>query len=81
MVWADEKVADELDRIPFEGFTAIEELLQEIPLESAINPEIKNYLLRLKEALEELRPGENFADLWDWVAQVERLNEQLETCQ
>lgn len=39
-VWADQKVAEELDTIPFEGYE----------------------------------------DTWDWIAQVERLNEQLEAC-
>jgi hypothetical protein len=80
--WADKRVAEELERVPFRGYPELADLGMDLAdaCKSTASPLVCQFSDRVQEELKWIRPEEGFEHTWAWIARVEKLNEALEAC-
>ncbi len=75
------EVADELDRIPFRGYSDLAALVQ---LAKKISPhddqEVNDFMIFFLTTTEKIEPEEGFEHLWNWINDLHDLKEQLDEC-
>jgi hypothetical protein len=79
---AGPNVAEELDNVPFNGFTAAKAAIADLERDINALPDggQKAALLADLAALKAGVPTNDFADFWNWVARLRTLKRQLDFC-
>lgn len=75
-------VAEELKRIPFNGWPALERVGIRLSLECEVTGNEKVCAINdeLQGVLEEMEPGRGFEHLYEWLGRVKKLKAQLDRC-
>ena len=74
-------VADELERIPFRGYSDLAALVQVAKNISPHNDqEVNEFMTFFLMTTEKMKPEEGFEHLWTWINDLHDLKEQLDEC-